>query len=138
MQRAAAAGALPSVIVLPPDSNDRTTMPPKRNPLSLNKLQLRTLALLQELAALIGSPVEGEPGAVTVAQFPPPHGDHFHLGEHVVRGADATGLRIEAVWVALARKGLARSNFPASIDLTPAGLAYDTGVRDEILHKAGH
>ncbi|HEX7007132.1 MAG TPA: hypothetical protein VF274_08335 [Alphaproteobacteria bacterium] len=112
-------------------------MPPKRNPLGLNKLQLRTLALLQELAALVGSPAE-EPGSVTVAQFPPPHGDHFHLGEHVVRGSDATGLRIEAVWVALARKGLARSNFPASIVLTPAGLAYDTGVRDQVLHKAGH
>jgi hypothetical protein len=113
------------------------TMPPKHNPLGLNKLQLRTLALLQELAALIGQPAE-EPGAVTVAQFPPAHGDHFHMGEYVVRGADATGLGIEAVWVALARKGLARSNYPASIVLTAAGLTYDTGVRDQVLHKAGH
>ena len=113
-------------------------MPPKRNPLGLNKLQLRTLVLLQELAALIGEPVEGEPGAVTVAQFPPAHGDHFHMGDYVVRGADATGLGIEAVWVALTRKGLAKSNFPASIVLTPTGLAYDTGVRDQVLHPGGH
>lgn len=113
-------------------------MPAKRNPLGLNKLQLRTLALLQELAALIGEPLEGEPGAVTVAQFPPAHGDHFHMGDYVVRSADATGLGNEAVWVALARKGLARSSFPVSIVLTPAGLAYDTGVRDQVLHPGGH
>ena len=112
-------------------------MPPKRNPLGLNKLQLRTLAILQELAAQVGEAPD-ESGAVTVAQFPSPHGDHFHLGEHVVRGADATGLHIESVWVALTRKGLARSNFPVSIDLTPAGLAYDTGVREQILHRSGH
>jgi len=37
----------------------------------------------------------------------------------------------------LQRKGLIRSFFPGAAILTPAGLAYDTGLADRILHR-GH
>ena len=56
-------------------------MPPKRNPLNLNPLQLKTLTLLQELARLAGKPAgEDEPEGVAITEFPHAHGDHFHLG----------------------------------------------------------
>ena len=116
------------------------TMPAKKNPLNLNPLQLRTLALLQALAALEGHgrPAEEE-GHRVVTGIPGRHGDHFHVGEAVVFARDATGLGNEAAWVALERKGLMRSMFPVAAVLTPAGLAYDTGVADQILHRhAGH
>jgi hypothetical protein len=52
---------------------------------------------------------------------------------------DATGLVNEGVWLALVRKGLAAAGvFPVSIVVTPAGLGYDTGMRDEILHGSDH
>ena len=81
-------------------------MSAKRNPLNLNPLQLRTLTLLQTLARLEGhaGPAE-EPGHVVVANLPRPHGDHFHLGDAIVRARDATGL------------------------------AYETGLADRILHR---
>ena len=53
----------------------------------------------------------------------------------MVSGADATGLRNQAVWVALARKGLVSDAFPNALELTPAGLAYETGLGDQILHR---
>jgi len=114
-------------------------MPPKRNPLNLNPLQLKTLTLLQELARLPGHhrPADAE-GAVMVGNLPAPHGDHFHLGEAVVMTRDATGLANEAVWRALERKGLIKSMFPEAALLTLAGLAYDTGLADAILHRSGH
>ncbi len=109
-------------------------MPPRNNPLRLNKLQLRTLCLFQELARHpeSSSPVD-DTGEVMISNLPRPHGDHFHVGGRVVRGSDATGLRNNAVWLALERKGLARSSFPFAITLTPAGLEYDTGLRESIL-----
>ena len=74
-------------------------MPPQRNPLNLNALQLRTLTLLQELAHLPDYSRPGEEaGSVVIASLPMPHGDHFHLGEAVVASRDATGLRNPAVW----------------------------------------
>jgi hypothetical protein len=111
-------------------------MPPKKNPLGLNALQLKTLTLLQELARLpaYSRPVEDAGVAV---QPPEPHGDHFHLGGAVVATRDASGLRNPAVWVALQRKGLIRSMYPEGAVVTPLGLDYKTGVRD-ILHKSGH
>jgi hypothetical protein len=114
-------------------------MPPKRNPLNLNPLQLRTLTLLQELARLPGHarPAD-EAGAVIVSNLPQPHGDHFHLGDAVVLSRDATGLANEAAWVALERKGLIKSMFPMAAVLTAAGLAYDTGLGAAILHRADH
>lgn len=113
-------------------------MPPKHNPLKLNPLQLRTLTLLQAIAAIPGAANALPGGEVHIAQFPNAHGDHFHLGDHVVAGKDATGLYNEAVWHALTRKGLARADYPRQMILTQQGLAYDTGIAGEILHKGGH
>ena len=115
-------------------------MSTKKNPLNLNPLQLKTLTLLQALAKLEGhgAPAE-EPGHVAVFNLPAPHGDHFHLGPHeVVLSRDATGLANPAAWAALERKGLLQSHFPQGGVLTPAGLAYETGLRDQIIHRAGH
>lgn len=113
-------------------------MPPKQNPLKLNPLQLRTLTLLQAIARIPRAASQGEGGEVIISQFPAAHGDHFHLGDAVVAGKDATGLYNEAVWNALTRKGLARADWPHQIALTPSGLSYDTGLADEILRKGSH
>jgi len=114
-------------------------MPPKHNPLKLNPLQLRTLVLLQTIARLPGAATAG-PGAgeVTIERLPPAHGDHFHLGDAVVQGKDATGLYNEKVWHALERKGLARADWPHRITLKPEALGYETGLVEEIFGKAGH
>ena len=114
-------------------------MPPKRNPLNLNPLQLKTLTLLQELARIAGgpSPDEEPGGGIAITQLPHPHGDHFHLGEAVVAARDATGLHNPSVWAALQRKGLVRAK-PETVILTAAGQQYDTGLRDAILHRAAH
>lgn len=109
-------------------------MPSKRNPLGLNKLQLRTLALLQELARHPETSTRHEDtGEVMISNLPHPHGNHYHVGDRIVRVRDATGLRNAAVWGALDRKGLARSAFPLAIILTPEGLAYDTAPVASIL-----
>jgi LmbE family N-acetylglucosaminyl deacetylase len=111
----------------------------KRNPLNLNQLQLKTLTLLQELARTVGKPAaEDEPGGIAITQLPDPHGDHFHLGEAVVAARDATGLRNQAVWVVLERKGLIRPKLPEAVILTALGQQYETGMREAILHRAGH
>jgi hypothetical protein len=112
-------------------------MPPKRNPLNLNPLQLKTLTLLQALARLPDhAQPEGED--VRIENLPRPHGDHFHLGGAVVLTRDASGLFNAAAWVALERKGLIKSMFPDAALLTPAGLGYDTGLGGAILHRADH
>jgi hypothetical protein len=114
-------------------------MPPKQNPLKLNPLQLRTLALFQEIArhpAL--ATLNPDSGEAFLSQIPQPHGDHFHIGAKVVASRDATGLGNPAVWVALERKGLARGRFPHALVLTKDGLGYDTGVASQILHGADH
>ena len=119
-------------------------MPPKRNPLNLNPLQLKTLTLLQELARLSGQPeaaeggAETEPGGIAITQLPSPHGDHFHLGDAVVAARDCTGLRNPAVWTALERKGLIRPKLPEAVILTAAGQEYETGIRDAILRRHSH
>ena len=114
-------------------------MPPKNNPLKLNPLQLRTLALLQELARHPDlSTLDPETGEAFLSRIPHPHGDHFHIGHKVVAARDATGLSNPAVWVALERKGLARGLFPSALTLSKAGLAYDTGVAEQILHGSDH
>ena len=114
-------------------------MPPKRNPLNLNPLQLKTLALMQALARL---PEHARPadddGSILVQGLPRPHGDHFHLGDAVVMTRDATGLANPAAWTALERKGLIRSLFPNAVVLSSAGLAYETGLAHQILHRADH
>ena len=115
-------------------------MPPKRNSLNLNPLQLKTLTLLQELARIAGKPAaeDTEPGSLAITEFPHAHGDHFHLGKSVVASRDATGLYNPAVFAALERKGLVRPKFPEAVVLTPAGQQYDTGMRDTILIRAAH
>ena len=112
-------------------------MPPRNNPLKLNALQLRTLTVLQALARIAGKEGPGQ-GEVTIAQFPEAHGDHFHLGNSVVSGKDATGLRNEKVWHALERKGVARAEWPARIVLTRQGREYNTGLYDRILQRHAH
>jgi hypothetical protein len=110
-------------------------MPPKKNPLKLNALQLRTLTLLQQLAHLPDYSRPGEePGSIVVFDLPLAHGDHFHLGDAVVAARDATGLRNPAVWAALERKGLVRWSSDHAM-LTPLGLDYETGLREAILHR---
>jgi hypothetical protein len=114
-------------------------MPTRKNPLNLNALQLKTLTLLQELARSPRHATEAADGGITVDDMPHPHGDHFHLGAAVVMTRDATGLANPAAWTALERKGLIRDNrFPAGATLTAEGLAYDTGLADEILHRSDH
>jgi hypothetical protein len=112
-------------------------MPPKHNPAKLNPLQLRTLTLLQAIARLPGAGTPQANGEVAITAFPRAHGDHFHLGEATVRGADATGLENQAVWNALSRKGFIRAEWPHQIALTPAGLGYDTGMAEQILQRGG-
>ena len=82
-------------------------MADRPNPLKLNPLQAKTLALLQELARQpsFANPPDAE-GTVLLRYLPEPHGDHFHIGHAVVRSSDATGLSNPAVYGALARKGL--------------------------------
>ena len=114
-------------------------MPPKRNPLKLNSLQLKTLTLLQTIAEIPEAAAKDEASGNTVIRWlPEPHGDHFHIGDAVVMSRNATGLHNPAVWVALARKGLAEGTYPGSMAVTAAGLAYDTGLGDAILHRADH
>lgn len=114
-------------------------MATKQNPLKLNPLQLRTLTLLQIMVRVPGAAKAGpRAGEATIEHFPQAHGDHFHLGDATVRGADATGLYNEKVWNALTRKGVARAEWPHRITLTPEGLQYDTGLANEILHRSGH
>lgn len=114
-------------------------MAKKHNPLNLNPLQLKTLTLLQVLATL---PDHGtaadEPGAFMVANLPQPHGDHFHVGSWAVLSRDASGLANPAAWVALERRGLIKSMFPLACIITAAGMAYDTGLQDQILHGSDH
>ena len=59
-------------------------------------------------------------------------------GGHLVMSRDATGLSNEGAWAALERKGLIKAMFPVAAVLTPAGLGYDTGLRELILHRAHH
>jgi len=110
-------------------------MPPKINPAKLNPLQLRTLTLLQAIAQIPGASNPTPEGDTAITQFPHAHGDHFHLGDATVAARDATGLENENVWNALSRKGLIKAVWPDQIALTPAGVAYDTGIADQILHR---
>jgi hypothetical protein len=111
---------------------------PRSNPSKLNPLQLRTLTLLQAIAKIPGASSATPEGDTAITQFPHAHGDHFHLGDAFVRASDATGLENQNVWNALARKGLIKCQWPHNIALTPDGVAYETGIVDEILHMDSH
>ena len=111
----------------------------KRNSLKLNPLQLKTLTILQQLARFPeSSTTNEETGEIMITNLPQAHGNHFHCGDAVVSGRDATGLNNEGVWKALERRGLARPFFPLGIALTPEGVSYDTGLSDTILHRSDH
>ena len=93
------------------------------------------------LQALAADPAYGirrdDAGATVIAAFPNPHGNHFHIGGRVVAMAHALGLWNDAVWVALARKGLAVAETGVRA-ITDAGLAYETGLADRIAIGADH
>lgn len=111
----------------------------KANPKKLNALQARTLVLAQILAKDPNSGrIDEETGDATILRIPHAHGDHVHVGKFVVSGRDASGFNNPSVWVALARKGLVREGYPASIVLTPEGLAYDTGLGHNFVEESDH
>lgn len=114
-------------------------MPAPTNPLKLNPLQLKTLAILQALARepAFADPPDAE-GTVRIRALPHAHGDHFHIGAAVVLAKDATGLSNHNVYNVLARKGLILAGPAGEPVLTPAGLAYETGIARQILHRSGH
>ena len=114
-------------------------MPPKKNPLKLNKLQLRTLALAQLLARDSSLAKRDETtGAVTLLRIPHAHGDHLHIGQFIVSTREASGLSNASVWAALVRKGLVRTDGPIAITLTAEGLSYDTGFGNRFLAPSDH
>ncbi|NKB21897.1 MAG: hypothetical protein GKS01_15500 [Alphaproteobacteria bacterium] len=114
-------------------------MPPTKNPLKLNPLQLRTLTILQQLGSFPETSSKNEEsGEVMISNLPNPHGNHFHCGDAVVLAKNATGLKNQGVWKALERKGLARAFFPMGIALTPDGMTYETGLSESILMKFDH
>ena len=77
-------------------------MPSKVNPLRLNPLQLKTLAILQEIARQpsFAKPVPDSED-VAILAMPHAHGDHFHIGDALIMGRDATGLNNPSVWAVL-------------------------------------
>lgn len=113
-------------------------MPPRKNPLKLNKLQLRTLVLAQVLAKdPDGGRNDEETGEVTLLHIPRPHGNHVHVGGFTVSAREASGFSNPAVWTALTRKGLARVE-DGLVILTTDGLAYDTGLSEHFLAPSDH
>ena len=108
------------------------------NPLKLNALQAKTLAILQVLAGLAdyAEPADAE-GRIVLRQLPRAHGDHVHLGAGVIAAKDANGLFNPAVYGALERKGLAVLVGGGRPALTAAGAAYDTGMPD-LVHGTDH
>ena len=111
----------------------------KKNSLKLNKLQLRTLLLFQEMARHSKTSMkDSETGEVELSAMPHIHGNHLHIGDLVVSSSDASGLSNKSAWSALERKGLARSNFPLSIILTKEGINYDTGLVEKLTQTTDH
>lgn len=114
-------------------------MPPRINPLKLNNLQLRTLALAQVLAREPAVATRNEAtGEVTLHRLPHPHGDHVHIGPFVVSAREASGFANPSVWVALERKGLAHGFSPLGVTLTSAAIEYDTGLGGQFLEESDH
>lgn len=114
-------------------------MPLKKNPLKLNKLQLRTLTLVQVLANDESSAErDPETGDVTINHMPHAHGNHVHIGAFTVSAKDASGLNNPAVWTALSRKGLVSIGMGTAITLTADGLSYDTGLSEQFVEESDH
>lgn len=114
-------------------------MPPKKNPLKLNKLQLRTLALTQVLAKEPALATKDDAtGAITISQLPHAHGNHVHIGPFVVSSKDASGFSNPAVWVALKRKGLVLDSPMGGVTISAEGFDYDTGLSDKFISESDH
>ena len=114
-------------------------MATRRNPLKLNKLQRKSLAVLQMIAAQEESSRPGpREGEVSIERLPTPHGDHLHLGPYVLQGRETAGLMNPAVWSALLRKGLVREFGEDGLAVTPAGLDYDTDYELDTLRPSDH
>lgn len=105
----------------------------KKNPLKLNKLQLRTLAIAQIIAKdPMKSLTDAETGDVALLSVPHSHGNHAHVGPYVVSAKDVSGFQNDAVWVALARKKLTLgSPSDGQMVLLKAGVDYVTGLEDK-------
>ena len=104
-------------------------MPPKNNPAKLNPLQLRTLTLLQAIARIPGAANPTAEWRYRHHPISPCPWRSFPSGRcDGCRGRDATGLENQAVWNALTRKGMIRSEWPHQIALTPEGRDYETGL----------
>jgi len=114
------------------------TLADHTNPLKLNTLQLKTMALLQAMAqeSNLAQPAD-EKGDVLLTAMPHAHGDHFHIGHRLVMARDATSLENPNVFQALARKGLVAQADNGAPIVTAAGIAYPTGIEAEIL-RGGH
>jgi len=113
-------------------------MAPRSNQLKLNKLQLKTLTLLQELARSPRTSTPREDGEVMITMLPALHGNHVHIGDRIAMARDTSGLGNQSVWHALERKGLIRGDFPVMVTLTAEGMAYETGLRERILIGSDH
>ncbi len=114
-------------------------MPPKKNPLKLNKLQRRTLTLAQLLAQDPSLARRDEAtGVVTLLQIPHAHGDHLHIGRFTVSTREASGLSNPAVWFALVRERLASVDGPIAIALTAEGVSYGTVFGDRFVVPTDH
>lgn len=109
----------------------------KPNPLKLNKLQLKTLAIAQVLAQNpFGTLKDEETGNVALLSVPHAHGDHAHVGPYVVSSRDLSGFENDAVWVALARKKLTLgSPSDGELILLKAGVDYVTGLEKMFDHS---
>ncbi|WP_420549589.1 hypothetical protein [Curvivirga sp.] len=111
----------------------------KKNPLKLNKLQLRTLALAQVLANDPVASMKNETsGEVTLVRLPHIHGNHVHVGPYVVSAKDASGFNNPAVWVVLGRKGLTHGDPSGVVTITAEGLSYETGLGDKFMEVSDH
>ena len=63
----------------------------RKNPLKLNKLQLRTLVLAQVIAKDPNSgKIDEATGEATLLRVPHAHGDHVHVGKFTVAARDAS------------------------------------------------
>ena len=79
-----------------------------------------------------------ESGDVKLLRLPHANGDHVHIGDFTVSARDASGFSNPAVWIALARKGLAKTDDPLTTTITADGLSYDTGLGERFLAQSDH
>jgi len=101
----------------------------KINPLKLKKSELKTLALIQELArrdesSWAQSNIEGDQ---RVNITPTPVEDRLYFGNFSIPKPTTARLFKRGVWLELERKGLAKPITDHSVTITREGLNYPTG-----------